>query len=261
MKKNSILFLLSLMFVLASCDNENVGAIYDDGGVTKYAFASAKHNVDLVVEQAGNVAVPIYRTTTKGASTVDVVFTANEAVAALFSLDNPKISFKDGEAVAYANVIYPDIETLSPTSVFSFKVTIADSAIVSPTFINEVEIKAGRKLTYEPFGVGSFNSEFFEEVWDQPILKAKEGDVYKLSGLYAANYDFIFSINADNTVSVGKQETGYKSATYGMVSFDPNTSTGAVIGSTKEGKVITLKGRFTVSAGSFGTFTEVLTLP
>lgn len=261
MKKNSILFLLSLIFVLASCDNENVGALYDDGGVTKYAFSSAKHNVDLVVEQAGIVAVPVYRTTTKGASTVDVVFTANEAVAALFSLDNSTISFKDGESVAYANVIYPDIETLSPTSVFSFKIAIVDSAIVSPTFINEVEVKAGRKLTYESFGVGNFESEIFEQAWEQPILKAKEGEVYKLSGLYAANYDFIFAINADNTVTFGKQETGSVDSTYGMMSFDPNTSAGVVIGSSKEGNVITLKGRLTVAAGSFGTFTEVLTLP
>lgn len=261
MKKNSILFLLSLVFVLASCDNENVGALYDDGGVTKYAFASAKHNVDMVVEQAGVIAVPVYRTTTKGASSVSVSMTASEAVAAVFSIDNTSVTFKDGEAVAYVNVLYPDIETVSPTTSFTFKITIADEAVVSPAKIKEVEVKTGRKLTYEAFGVGVFESEFFEEAWEQPILKAKEGEVYKLPGLYAANYDFVFAINADNTITVGKQETGYKSATYGMVSFDPNTSAGVVIGSTKDGKEITFKGRFTVAAGSFGTFAEVLTLP
>ncbi len=263
MKKYSILFLLSLIFVLASCDNENVGAIYDDGGVTKYAFASAKHNVEMVVEQAGVIAVPVYRTTTKGASNVSVSLDASATVASVFRLDNSNVTFKDGEGVAYVNLLYPDIETVSPTASFTFKLAIADSAIVSPTFINEVEIKAGRKLTYEAFGVGVFDSKFFKEAWDQPILKAKEGEVYKLPGLYFNNYDIVFAINPDNTVSFEKQPTGYVHS-LGMVSFHPRTKEvgGEPILSTKEGKVVTLNARFSIPDDrAFGIFSEVLTLP
>jgi hypothetical protein len=266
MKKNKLIllpvFLLGVFF--SSCDQENITTIYDDGGVSKAAFPSKVMTVSMAPEDQNTIKVPIYRTNTTGTEPqIELTFATTTTNAnGVFTMPNKTVTFAEGSAVAYAEIKYPSINSLSPTANYVMTVTIGDSTKLSPTLQNKITITAARKLTFENIGTGKFTSTFFEETWDQPVQKAVEGEVYKLMDCYVTGYHIIFSVNDDNSVSFGAQQTGYVHSSYGMITFTPFQSTGAVIpGSAKNGKTVTLAGRFTVSAGSFGIFTETMVLP
>lgn len=262
MKKYNILLFFVLALGLYSCDQDNVGTLYSDGESLKVAFASKALTHEMIVEDDNKILVPVYRSNTKGAKDVELKFTPGTAANGVFSLQSNTVSFEDGKSVAYAQLSYNNINSLSPTTVYTMDLSIKDSALLSPSMLAKTSVKALRKLTYQNIGEGNFTSTFFEDSWKQIVYKAEEGNIYKLTDCYMSNYSIIFSVNADNTVSFEKQETGYKHSTYGMVSFDPKQSNGTITtGSVANGKTITLRGRFTVTAGSFGTYAETIVLP
>ena len=61
----------------------------------------------------------------------------------------------------------------------------------------------------------------FRPAWEQPILKAKEGNIYKLPDCITEGYPMVFTLSEDGQTLVNwdLQATGYKHATYGMVYF------------------------------------------
>ena len=83
---------------------------------------------------------------------------------------------------------------------------------------------AQRKLTWEDYGTGYTTlPELFGQAWEQPILKAKEGNTYKLPDCITEGYPIVFTLSEDSQTLVNwdLQATGYKHATYGMVYFTP----------------------------------------
>ncbi len=117
-------------------------------------------------------------------------------------------------------------------------------------------------LGYEwvDLGKGKLISSFFgqeKEVFVQKLKAGlkKDGDLYQVLNPYKEGFSLRFTVKKDNTVVFEKQETGYVHQKYGMVSFGPQLS------GKKEGNKVSLVGKFTVTAGAFGEYTEIIELP
>ncbi len=112
-------------------------------------------------------------------------------------------------------------------------------------------------LDYKPYGQGTWTSSFFGGSWKVDVEYSTVGNRYRIKSLYKDGYGFSFSPNGSNVTVYpsGAIETGYVHSSYGMVSMTDQGST--YDASTK---TFTFNFKFTVSAGSFGTKTETLTL-
>lgn len=108
-------------------------------------------------------------------------------------------------------------------------------------------------LRWDPIGIGSLTTTFFGNVTipcefykSSPVLK------YKAIGAYEEGYDITFDIEGNN-VTVAKQAVYSSYGQYGTLYM-------AGDGALKDNKII-VESTFSVSAGSFGKFTEIFTLP
>lgn len=251
------LILFSVFLINIACSSDNIGVLYENDTI-KYSFSNNQHNIDLVVEQAGVLEIPIYRTSSKGRSTVAVNLIASSDISTLFRLDNEIVVFEDGSSVAYALVFYPSVETLDPINVYRFNLIIS-SKVVSASNINDLYIRARRKLEY--VGEGVFKSAIFEQERKQPIYKLKASNTYVLTNLYVNEYDFIFELSADNTVIFLEQATGFDDKPYGMLYFSPYNNAGELHQSNVDGKKIKFNGTFFNDEVTYGDYSETLVLP
>jgi hypothetical protein len=252
--------IVALTAALVSCDDGNTAAIYTDGGEPKVAFASSVLVRSLIPADSSKILVPIYRTSTKGTEPeVTLSFTPGTAASGLFTLTDTTVSFEEGSAVAYAEIAYPAINNLSATTTYSMTLSIPDTVVWSPSQVSTISISLSRQLTFESYGTGVFTSTFFGQSWEQPILKAKEGSVYKLTDWISTGYDFMFSVNSDNTVSFEKQNTGYYySDTYGYIYFKQNSN----YTSRQTGNTVYLYGNYVFTSGAgWSVKLETLELP
>ncbi len=105
-------------------------------------------------------------------------------------------------------------------------------------------------------GKGIFTSSSFGFSEERDIQKLRNGNLYQVKSAYKEGWNLRFTVNEDNSIAFDKQEIGIVHKKYGMMSFGPQLN-----GSKKEGKNITLVGKLTVAAGSFGEFKETIVLP
>ena len=101
----------------------------------------------------------------------------------------------------------------------------------------------------------------YTHLWEQPILKAKEGNIYKLPDCITEGYPMVFTLSEDGQTLVNwdLQATGYKHATYGMVYFTPTDMQ-------RQGNklLFAMRGAVAVEGGYgilYSGFTETLELP
>lgn len=112
-------------------------------------------------------------------------------------------------------------------------------------------------IDYKPLGQGTWTSVMFGSSWKVDVEYSTVGNRYRIKSLYKDGYGFSFTPNGSNVTVYpnGAIETGYIHATYGMVSITDQGST-----YNAASKTFTFNFKFTVSAGSFGTKVETLTL-
>ncbi|WP_321519931.1 hypothetical protein [uncultured Bacteroides sp.] len=223
MKKNifRLLFVLAVCAsALTSCNTDAEGALYSSGDKVDVAFASTQQNVDMVASDNGKIKITVYRGNSSSAVSVPVTLDKNTLAGGIFALENSKVEFKAGENIAYAVLNYGNFDKISPTSQYSITLSIADSTQLSPSEIDQITIKAQRKLTWKSIGASHYYSSLFGD-WDQPVEKADEGNIYRLSDCITKDYPLIFALTDDgqNLASYAIQPTGYKNATYGMVYY------------------------------------------
>jgi hypothetical protein len=97
-----------------------------------------------------------------------------------------------------------------------------------------------------------FSSEFLEADWPVEVIVVP-GIYYKALSLYDDGYDISIDVSPDGKATVARQPITGNLFGYG---------TGYIAGTGQlEDKTIELALTFTVSAGSFGTFLEKITLP
>lgn len=261
--KNIYLILFMILVVFVSCDQENIGTLYEPE--TPYvAFNSAivPENI-LSAENGYSVDVPIVRSNLDEQTVAEVSLEMNEDIDGIFELENTSVSFTDGEGTAYAKIIPSiDISKIDVSKVYEFKLTLEGNNVSE--FFNQTTYRASFLLTFKPFGSGTFNSEFFGDQWTVQIEKAEEAEVYRIIDCYVEGYNFSFSADGENNVFYSTQLTGYEDPDYGMVSVgmpDSEEPDSYYMGEPyREDNTFYFLGRFTVDADSYGHWYEYLTL-
>lgn len=125
--------------------------------------------------------------------------------------------------------------------------------------IKTVKFTITRDFVWEYLGEGVYSCWLFGEAWPQPVYRGEGTQLYKLKDCIAKGYDITFELTEDGQhllKPIAKQETGYVHSDYGMVSVE-----GAASDIQREGNVIYLPMKYTVSAGSFGAKYDTLELP
>ena len=125
--------------------------------------------------------------------------------------------------------------------------------------VKTVTFTITRDFVWEYLGEGVYSCWLFGEAWPQPVYRGEGTQLYKLPDCIAKGYDITFELTEDGQhllKPIAKQETGYVHSSYGMVSVE-----GAAPDIVREGNVISLPMKYTVSAGSFGAKYDTLELP
>ncbi|MGL5228679.1 MAG: hypothetical protein ACRC77_10900 [Bacteroidales bacterium] len=262
---------VALLYSMTSCNQDNEGNIYNPQ-TDQVSFYSNILNYGLTPAQNNVLTLPVVRTQ-KGAAAalgefaLDSVYRVvngkgtNVSSQNLFVLKSSQASFADGAGEGAIQFSYTDINALDASSVYKLYVS-NKSKDISPTLIPQVVVSAQRVLTYTMMeGKAKVTSTWGNAVgqaqWETDIEKANEAEFYKLKDFYTKGGDITFSVGADGSVSVARQKDGEVHSSYG----DIYVETDSAKPSKKEGKVVTLYLKMTVSAGSFGTFKEIVVLP
>ena len=251
---------LLCLVAFTSCDTDAEGTKYDISGV-EAAFASTQMSVEVGAEDNGIIKVPVYRGNTSVEASVSISMDEATTEEGLFTLNNSNVAFAKDEAVGYAELNFGSVDNLSATGNYEITLTINDESTLSPAQCGEITVTAQRRLTWEDYGIGVYSSQLFGQAWEQPILKAKEGNIYKLPDCITEGYPFVFTLSDDgqSLVNWDLQATGYKDATYGMVYFTP-------AGMQRQGNALmfAMRGAVAVEGGYgilYSGFTETLELP
>lgn len=248
--------------VFTSCDTDAVGTLYEGTNESSsLSFPSNQLIFEVVAEDNGIVKVPIYRGNTQGIDSAKVSIDEATIANGIFSLVSEIVRFNDGQATSYAELTFGSIDKLGATDKYNVIMTIADSASISVTGVQEVSLTVQRKLTWESIGNGAYHSQLFGESWNQPVEKAKEGNIYRLPDCITTGYPLVFALSEDGQELIGwdPQPMGYVHSTYGMVYYYPASMT-------REGNTLSFDMLgLVVYNGSLATlysgFIETLVLP
>lgn len=250
--KNKIILLFVFALALFSCDQDNIGTLYQPE--TPYvAFSSpvVSENV-LSAENAYSVSCQIVRSNLSGAVTANVVLEQNDNIEGVFTLESSTVTFEDGKGIAYVKIV-PLVEPalIDPTKAYVFNLTLTGDNVSE--FYNETTYKAS--FEYTSIGRGIFTSAFFEDEWDVDIEKLEVGNLtlYKVKGLYEAGYDITIIAEGEN-VTVEGQAAWYYDDEYGEVYVSGD--------GTINGKVLTMNLVHSIpDVFAWEPATEILTLP
>ena len=259
--KHTYLILILFAVSLFSCDQENMGTLYEpDAPYVAFSAPVVSGNV-LSAEKDYSVNVQLVRSDLTAATTASVELEMNEDIEGVFDLESSSVTFDEGKGIAYANIV-PVINPsfIDVTKTYEFSLTlVGDNA---SDFYNKTTYRASFSLTFKPYGTGIFSSEFLENEWNVEVEKAEEAEVYRILNCYAEGYNITFSVDNENNIRYSTQQTGYEDEDYGMVSLAMPDPEGSYYYSEpyREGNSYFLLGRMIVDAGSFGHWYEVLTI-
>lgn len=250
--KNTLIILFVLALALFSCDQENIGTLYEPSS-PYVAFSSPVVSENaLSAENAYSVSCQIVRSDLNAATTANILLEMNDNIEGVFALESNTVTFENGKGIAYAKII-PLVEPslIDPTKTYVFNLTLSgDNA---SELYNTTTYKAS--FEYTPIGSGIFTSAFYEDEWTVDIQKLVVGDLtlYKVKGLYEAGYDITIVVQGEN-VSVEGQAAWYYDDDYGEVYVSGN--------GTANGKVLTMSlVHYIPDVYDWDAATEVLTLP
>lgn len=167
------------------------------------------------------------------------------------------VDFAAGEALKEVKIAF-DI-AVGTTASYTIAIPEEDSYVYGSP---KVTIKIKRDYTWLNIGIGYYASQLFGEGWDQPVLKAKEANIYKLEDCITKGYPIMFTLSDDNQELIGwdPQPTGYDKTDYGMLYF-------AAAGMERKGNVLSfpMQGLVVLDGGKWGVlyqgFTETLEMP
>lgn len=259
--KNIYLIIIGLALAMSSCDQENIGTIYDPGApYVAFSTEVVPENI-LSAENNFSVNVQLVRSELSGTETAEVQLEMNDDIAGVFELESNTVTFEDGEGISYAKIVpVVNPSLIDVTKTYEFNLTLVGDNVSE--LYNQTTYKAFFSLTFKPFGTGTFSSEFFDGDWTVEVEKAEEADVFRIIDCYTDGYNITFSVDNENNIRYSTQETGYEDPDYGMVSLAMPDSEGSYYYSEpyKEGDSYYLLGRMLVDAGSYGHWYEVLTM-
>ncbi len=251
------LYLLLAIFALAlaSCDQDNIGAIYEPEQAYFAFSTSVVPQNFLTAENNYSVSVQVVRSSLSGTATANVSLEMNDDIEGFFDLESSTVTFSEGQGTAYVKIV-PIVATdlINPAKMYKFKLTLTGDNVSE--LYNTTTYTALFNIEYSPAGTGEFNSEFFGDVWPVDILKADLGNdltVYKAIDLYESGYDIVIVVSGEN-VTVAGQAAWYYDDEYGEV-FASGSGT-------ISGKVLTMSlTHYIPDVYAWDPATEILTLP
>ncbi|WP_177601740.1 hypothetical protein [uncultured Phocaeicola sp.] len=243
---------VAMAVLFASCDTDNMKEVFQETTMGA-AFSFGAQSVSFPANGYEGFDVEVTRANSAEAATISLTATLSDGSPLPAEINVPStITFEAGEYRKMLHVTVGDIK-----SGVTYSVTISLDPSAASSFedaITTKTISVYRDYTYSTLGTGKLVSEFFGAEGEAEIQKADDINWYKAISLYEDGYDVVFKIGDDGkTVTVDKQAIASDISGYG---------TAYVAGSgTLENGVITVTLEFTVSAGSFGTAKEIITLP
>lgn len=250
--KKTYLILIILAAALFSCDQENMGALYEpDGPYVAFSSSVVTNNV-LSAENNFSVSVQIVRSDVSVATTATVELEMNDDINGVFALESNTVTFEEGKGAANVKIA-PIVEPseIDPTKTYVFNLTLTGDNVSE--FYGTTSYRAS--FQYTPIGAGTFNSAFFGDVWSVDIEKLEVGSItlYKAKGLYESGYDITIIVEGTN-VTINEQPAWFYDSDYGDV---------VIVGTgTADGKVLTISiEHYIPNVGGWDPETEVLTLP
>lgn len=250
--KNIYLILLLSALAFVSCDQENLGTIYEpENSYVAFSSSIVPENI-LAAENNFAVDVQLVRSDLAGSATAEVSLEMNDDIDGVFALESNTVTFEDGEGKAYVKIV-PLVEPsqIDPTKTYTFNLTLTGDNVSE--FYGQTTYKASFK--YTPIGTGTFNSVFFGDVWSVDIEKLEVGNItlYKARGLYESGYDITIIVEG-NTVTINEQPAWF---------YDSDNGDVMIIGSgIADGKELTISiEHYIPGLGGWDPETETLTLP
>lgn len=250
--KRILLISIVLTLILASCDQKNTGTIYQpEKPYVAFVSSIVPENI-LSADNNFSVKVPIVRSDLTTPTTAEVVLEMNDNIDGVFALESSSVTFADGEGTAYVNIVpVVDASQIDPTKTYVFNLTLIGDNVSQ--FFGETTYKASFK--YIPIGTGNFASEFYGEEWPVELEKLEVGSttLYKAKNLYEDGYNITIVVNGEN-ITIQPQAAWF---------YDSENGDTFIRGSgTISGKVLTMTiEHYVPGLGSYGDYTEVLTLP
>lgn len=239
------IFCLTGAVLFSSC-NESVdyepASSVVDGGNVYLSMSSSSSSLVFTPDQETSFVVTVHRASCDAEQTVSL------------SSDNPNfnvpatVKFAAGEEKKDL-VIDFDME-VGNTEKLNITVPEEEKYIYGVT---DLSLTITRDYTWSKAVVGALYSSFGGGAWNVNIQKAQEANIYKIIDAYEDGYNFTITVNEDNTVTVPKQAVISDVSGYGLCSIQ---GTGVM-----QDKNIVMDLQFTVSAGSFGVFSEKIVLP
>lgn len=189
---------IAVLWTACACDTDVKGTLYD--GDAGYAFSSHKHEVELLVSDGNRCLIPVCRNSPEGTAQLAVfLHTDSENAEGVFHIENPVVTFKEGETVADIVVGYSDINDLGLDEDYRFTLSF-DSSLASPSGISSVSVSARRKLVFRNIGNAVYTCTFFTQmgapaVLEVPVEKADGANVYRLLDVFSTGYPIEFSLD------------------------------------------------------------------
>lgn len=262
---NTYMTMVALAVATASCAVDKVYYDFDENKGPAVTFASGRTSLPgLTAEMNGEVAIPLYRGNTKGTATVEVALSGSDD----YSLADNKVTFADGEDQADVVIRFDYADLSAAPSTLELSVVNADDLALNA--VSKTTFTAVKALTYEKVGTGVYYSDFWYfmtealegAMWEQDLMKAKEGDYYMLPDCWTGGVPFLFYCDGE-TVDWYTLDTGVPYGS-GNITF---VITGASISKNEDGLwELVLKTDYDVPAagGALGipsVEAEVFTFP
>lgn len=232
----------------------------DNPGVRFAALNKTQYELELTVNA---IELMVIRNGSESAIEVPIKVLENTAN----SFDVPaSVSFPAGQdTVMLALPINHDNAPLGEPIIIT--ITFEDSnpyLVEYSTFYGQVAI-----LDWQPYAIGTYTSQFFEEGWEQVLFRALNTDKYRFFDLYFPGFHFNFTWveGEQSLIPIGDLDAdgyyifmpGYVHPSYGDVTvrIDANKTYTFY---DAENELFQFEGKWTVDAGSFGWFDEIYTI-
>lgn len=244
------LAIVAASLLTASCDTDNKGAIYEPQ-TENVTFLSSGVEVEASGSEV-SVPVKVVRANTSGAYTAHYTLTSDNAE--ITDANGGTVTFAEGQGSADITV---NATGLKPGNTYTATITLsdADQATADTTLNNGVyttKVTITVAYVWTDLGVGSIKSGAFEDSWQVEFQKADGFTVYKAKDLYENGHDIIIAV--DGNKATVAQQYAWTSGDYGEVDVKGS--------GTVDGKTINLTlEHFVPGVGSFGAYSEVITLP
>ncbi len=262
------IFGLALMagFVLTSCDTDNEGAIYNPSW-QNISFEMAKPAQLLTQESSLTVPVRLIRSNTTEAYTAH--YTMSSEAEGIFTDGNGgQVSFDKGQSEAVVTLTANNMEKgnlyQAVLQLSDADVALADTTTKSAVKVTTISVMCDYNWT--ALGKGFYSSpEWWEDEYNVDILQAEGASpkLYKILGLFQKGYDIKFTINDNNEVYVPQQASWVHNSygtvyLWGYANEDSSSFAGMYDPNTKQASLTMVHF---VDAGSFGAYTDTLTMP